>query len=654
VCQGAAARVLQALTAPRTLAELERELEEDELFADSPGAVVRIVGELRARDLVTESTPEAELDEARERVRSLDGVRGEMRAVFAPVERLSSAPPEIERRAVVLGWCTAEALVPALREEGRARGLALDVRTGFEEDVDLVRRHDADFTVLALGNFRLLAPLYTCGEEDAGQALEHAASECERTIRAAAELTRGTLLVEGLVVPQTEPLGLLGPLSESSVADRIFELNRSIRRVVRTLPNALYVDLERLLAGAGKARLLDDMVAPWAHAGVAGGSDNPAFHRIVARACFDALEAAEGKHGIRCIALDLDGVLWPGEIADPDFLFEDEPRATSLLYGVHGGIHEALRALRARGILLAVVSKNVRESVLEKWRSATSGSLATASHLLAPDDFVALEIGWGDKSQALRDLSVELGIDPAAIAFIDDSPLERAEVRHTLPEVWTLDVPVERVRETLLRSPRCEVLERSAEARTRAQTTRARLQRDRALAAVQDRTLFLASLEVRCTLRRASGSAELDRICELMARTNQFRTTGERLSRRELEATAAAPGTSIMTLSVCDRFADYGLVGVALVERSELRLFTLSCRVIGAEVHQVLFRAALEHCRAASADADVVVRFVETPHNAPALRLFETSAWVRSATGYALPRSAPLPAEPAHCLVLRA
>lgn len=655
ICDGAIGRVLQALGTPCTLADLEHELGDDELFADAPDSIGRIISELRARGLVTESAPEEELEQTRERVRHLDGARAEMRAVFAPVERMASAPPALQRRAVVLGWCTAEALVPALREEGRTRGIALDVQSGFENDAALAHRHDADFTLLVLGNFRLLAPLFAFGGEGTtGDTLERAIAECERTIRDAAAHTRGTLLVLGLVAPQAEPLGLLGALSEHSFADRVFELNRSIRSVVRALPSALYLDLDRLLAGAGKASLFDDLRAPWAHAGVASGADNPEYHRIVAHACFDALEAATGTNAIRCVAVDLDGVLWPGEIADPDFQFDDELRSTSLLYGVHGGIHEALRALRGRGITLAVVSKNVRQSVLEKWRGATSGALGSASHLLHPDDFALLEIGWDNKSQVLRKLSAELGVAPAAIAFIDDSPLERAEVQHALPQVWVLDAPIERMRETLLRSPRFEVLERSAEARSRAQTTRARIERDRALVSAENRGVFLESLRVRCTLRAAREPTELDRVCELVARTNQFRTTAERFSRRELDALTRAAETTILSLYVADRFADYGLVGAAIVERGELRLLALSCRVIGAEVHQVLFRAALAACRAVQDGADVVVRFSETPHNAPARRLFDGSGWISTKAGYELSAAAPLPDDPAHCFVVHA
>lgn len=651
-CDGAAGRLLQALDEPRTLLELEAALEGHDYPADSARVAV-IVDELRGRGLLTEQTPEQEIAEARRwaletQARSVEqGMRQRMRAELAPVERWSGAAAAESRRAVVLGWCTAEALAPALREEARARGVELGVVTGFESDFQLVRDHDPDFTLLLLGSFRLLAPLFA-----SDSALEPAVAECRRLIQGVAEHCRGPLLVAGAVAPQREPLGLAAALGGDSAGDRVFELNRGIRRAVREVPSALYLDLDRAFACQGKAELLDDLVAPWAHAGALGGADNRRFHAIVVQSCLDAFDALGARGHIRCVAVDLDGVLWPGELADPDFSFEDPARVQSLVYGVHAGLHEALRALRSRGILLAVISKNVRERVLEAWTAALGGS--AGSGMLAPDDFALLKIGWGDKSRAAEELCRELGIEPSALAFIDDSPLERAEVRHALPEVWVLDEPLPRLRETLLSSPRFEVLGLSDEARARAQTTAARLERDRAGDRAADRAAFLASLDVRCLLKHEHDAKELDRIAELVARTNQFRTTAERPSRRELERLARDPRSTLTSLSVCDRFGNYGLTGVALTSGSEVRLVTLSCRVIGAEVHPVLFRAALQRCRARAPGADVVVRFADTPHNAPARRLFDGVKLDEHPDGRVLRAGSDLPALPSHCAITQA
>ena len=61
--------------------------------------------------------------------------------------------------------------------------------------------------------------------------------------------------------------------------------------------------------------------------------------------------------------------------------------------------------------------------------------------LLRPQHFAALRINWDDKVQNLRTIAAELNIGTDALAFMDDSPVERARVRAELPEVTVIDVP---------------------------------------------------------------------------------------------------------------------------------------------------------------------------------------------------------------------
>src|SRR6185503_17091032 len=164
---------------------------------------------------------------------------------------------------------------------------------------------------------------------------------------------------------------------------------------------------------------------------------------LLASAYLDALELARGDAAIRLIVVDLDDTLWPGEIAADDFDFDAERLVVPLMYERFGGLHEALQILRRRGLLLAVASKNSEAVVRAKWRPSALPLAPTVEadqvrHLLGPDDFVALEIGWRPKSEVIRDLAARLGVALHQIAFIDDHPVEREEVRQALPEVLVL------------------------------------------------------------------------------------------------------------------------------------------------------------------------------------------------------------------------
>ena len=81
--------------------------------------------------------------------------------------------------------------------------------------------------------------------------------------------------------------------------------------------------------------------------------------------------------------------------------------------------------MRQRGILLAIASKNNEAEVREVF----------AHHpdmVLRWGDFAATQIHWGDKAGSLRAIAEQLRIGLDALAFYDDSPVEREWVRSLL------------------------------------------------------------------------------------------------------------------------------------------------------------------------------------------------------------------------------
>jgi FkbH-like protein len=603
---------------------------------------------------------------------------------LAPVslEARLAAPAASERVSfLLLGWCAVQSVRPALEAEARERGLEASVAVGFPGDCHLADEVAADVIVVQLSHRVILAPVFDCfyrlAPEEAAARVDAACAAIERAVAAAGEraAARGALLlVQGIASPQTSPLGAATEARRPpglGFFDAVARLNAAARAAVAARRDALFVDEDALLAAHGKRRLMDDLVSTYSHHGALAAVPSPegeaapeealgaAFHAIFARAYLDLYEAWRGRRAIRCVAVDLDGTLWPGEIGDDAFSFDDPGLTVPLMYGRFGGLQQALRILRGRGILLAVVSKNDRATVLAKWRKervplGLGVAPEETEHYLGPEDFVALKIGWERKSEQIRALAGELGVALAEIAFIDDHPVEREEVRRALPEVLVLGDDMRRVREVLLSSPRFQVLEASAEARARSETTRARLLREEAARATGgDHRAFLASLGVRCRVRRERDGARAARISELLRRTNQFNTTGERLGAAEVEARIARPGAAVLSMEVADRFAAYGLVGVALVEAGEVTCFALSCRVIGLEVERPLLRRAL---LAAAGDERRRVRvlFRKTDRNLPASRLFLAEGFEPLADGggyiFDLARRE-APADPEHCTV---
>ena len=101
----------------------------------------------------------------------------------------------------------------------------------------------------------------------------------------------------------------------------------------------------------------------------------------------DAMSMVLGLDRKKCVIVDLDGVLWPGVLAETGspFAWSPEIGGPNSYIGLYFGIHEALRTLRRRGILLACVSKNDEATVRALWRYTQP---YPRHRLLTPDHFV--------------------------------------------------------------------------------------------------------------------------------------------------------------------------------------------------------------------------------------------------------------------------
>ncbi|MFI6871635.1 HAD-IIIC family phosphatase [Nocardia sp. NPDC050406] len=294
---------------------------------------------------------------------------------------------------------------------------------------------------------------------------------------------------------------------------------------------------------------------------------------------------------VKCLVWDLDDTVWPGVVLESD---GGTPKPEAL---------HAIRTLDERGILHAVASRGE--------------PAAATAHLRAhgiEEMFSAIEISWGPKSEAIRRIAAALNIGRDTIAFIDNDPVELAEVAAALPEV------------------RCYAAERIAdlpdlaeftpatatpEARERRSLYRAERQRQASQTEFTGSDAdFLASLNLVMTVREAT-EADLVRAHELTERTHQLNTTGITFDIDELRALCASPRHEVLVASLADRFGGYGTIGLAVTERrggdTVLRLLLMSCRVMSRGVGTALIAEVVRRAQAAGSRA--AAEFVATPVN---------------------------------------
>jgi FkbH-like protein len=216
-------------------------------------------------------------------------------------------------------------------------------------------------------------------------------------------------------------------------------------------------------------------------------------------------------------------------------------------------------------------------------------------------------VNWDDKAGNIRALAAKLQLGLDSFVFVDDNPAERTRVRQALPEVAVPELPENPAGYVaVLRSRRFfETLFVSAEDRARAASYRANEQREEMRAGTASVEDFLRGLEM--TAEHGPFSPEtLDRVEQLLARTNQWNLTTRRHSRVELAARMAQPGTLTRWFRLRDRFGDHGLVGLWLVTPRgagewEIDSWVMSCRVIARGLEELMFNEMVAAARAAGA-----------------------------------------------------
>jgi FkbH-like protein len=561
---------------------------------------------------------------------------------------------------LLFGDCELQMEADFLRREAGTRDVDLTVATSFPDDLRLAgeRAHDA-ILVGALRSRRMVAM---------GSAADHGGDPARVYLAEARAVIEGLrahsdkpILIDALPEPTIQPLGF-ADRGANGHRNRFRRVNLGLEALAEAYPGVHVVDIAAALNAEGAAALLDDGLVGFTHFGSPGwmlqrppselaavhhqfpdaaplqalvGGDPYRRERVTARAHMDALSVLMGLDRIKCVVVDLDGTLWPGVLAETGAPFAWTPEVSGAYsyVGLYFGIHEALKALKQRGVLLACVSKNDEALVRELWRYPDH---YPHERLLTPDDFVSWRVNWDDKPSNIASIAAELGFALDAMMFVDDHPVERERVRQALPQVAVLGEDLFSLRRTLLGDPRLQVLKVTEESATRTDLVKAQLGRDHERAASGDSEDFLASLQVAYAFERPTAGPALERAAELFARTTQFNTTGRRFSESELARHAQAGG--LFVGSCQDRFGDYGLVAAAVVEDGEIVALAMSCRVIGLGVEHRFLAFILDVM--ADAHTLALARIIDTARNGPVRHLYadhgferDGEVWRRSLEG---------------------
>jgi FkbH-like protein len=279
---------------------------------------------------------------------------------------------------------------------------------------------------------------------------------------------------------------------------------------------------------------------------------------------------------------DLDETLWSGILGEngvDGISWHLDQKAH-----IHGLYQQFLASLASAGILTAVASKNEPALVQQAFEREDL--------LIEKQSLYPIDVHWGPKSESVRRILKTWNIAADSVIFIDDSPMELAEVKAAFPDMECLLFRKTDYQGFL------QLLRHLRDAFGKAivsEEDSIRLESIRAAAALQNSSngdgtsidTFLQDAKASVTIT-FGREKEDGRAFELINKTNQFNLNGKRLTESSWTAYFNDPSSFLMTISYEDKYGALGKIAVLLGrmqgKAATINYWVMSCRAFSRRI----------------------------------------------------------------------
>jgi len=306
---------------------------------------------------------------------------------------------------------------------------------------------------------------------------------------------------------------------------------------------------------------------------------------------------------------DLDDTLWSGIVGEVGIngISWDLDRHSH----VHALYQQMLRSLADAGVLLGVASKNDPQVIEE--------AFTRPDLILSRDRIFPLEVHWQAKSESVGRILRAWNIAADSVVFIDDSPLELAEVQTAYPSMECILFPrqdeqaayylLERLRDLFGKNTMSEEDALRRESLRRAEPLRADAESGRV-----NQDVFLQQAEAQIVLSFRKDPPD-PRALELVNKTNQFNLNGKRYTESAWLAYLDDQRTVLMLASYKDKYGPLGKIAVLTGRVHDttfiIDTWALSCRAFARRIEHCCLDTMFDHFGV----QEVTMAFERTPRN---------------------------------------
>ena len=320
---------------------------------------------------------------------------------------------------------------------------------------------------------------------------------------------------------------------------------------------------------------------------------------------------------LKAIALDCDNTLYDGVLGE-DGISHVQPRLT---------LQKELLDLYEKGFLLTLISKNSYDDVYALFHERKD-------FLLKWKHISAVEINWDSKPDNLEKLAHKLNIGIDSFVFLDDNPGELLQMAERWPEVRLINAQDET--EALQGLRYCPLLIKNSvqvedHLRTddvKANTRRLELQKT---FSVEE---YRKELQITLTFS-VDPKERLDRITDLLNKTNQFIFTYLRPNKEDVSHFLDQEGYCCVTTELSDKLTNSGLIALLLAQKESTLLrvkeCVISCRALGRNLETSMIFAMLKIAGERLGCTNISFPWTKGPKNHPALLWIQQQGQTKSA-----------------------
>lgn len=262
---------------------------------------------------------------------------------------------------------------------------------------------------------------------------------------------------------------------------------------------------------------------------------------------------------IKLIIWDLDDTFWKGTLS--------EGGATAIAENIR-----LVRDTTDAGIINSICSKN--EPV---------PTIAHLKDIGIWEYFVFASINWDNKGARLVHMIDSMALRPQNVLFIDDNVHNLQEAKHFLPEIQIAEPDV--IAELIAQ---VGSLPKKDTAHKRLKQYKVLEEKAEAAKSFDSNEAFLYSSNIRVEMHTDCEN-HIERLHDLILRSNQLNFTKKRISEEELRALIKDKDCQCGYVSVTDNYGDYGIVGFYAVRNGVAEHFVFSCRTMGQMIEQWVY-----------------------------------------------------------------